>query len=99
EEYVHAGFAAEFLVAGEVARVAGQVFRGCELGGIDVDADHHLAARADDLPGALDEAEMAGMQIAHREDEADGYAASPPVLCQPLHGGRRSDHSHPGKFL
>ena len=73
EEDVDAGGFEECAVGGEGAGVAGEVFVGAELGGVDEDGGGDDVA----LRGGADEGEVAGVQGAHGGDEAEvsGVAA------------------------
>ena len=72
EDEIDAGFAAEAALAGEGARIAGEVFLGAELRGVHEDADGDGAARAGELAGAGEEGEMAGVERTHGGDEDEG---------------------------
>src|SRR5689334_12447273 len=94
EKDVHAFDAAEFFVTREIARVTRQILLRPKLSGIDVNADDHHAAPADDLPRATYKTHVAFVQIAHRWHQADAYAAGLPAFGQPLHGIGRRNNPH-----
>ncbi len=90
------GLGAEFSIAIKVAWILGYIFGRGKLGGIDVHADHHLAAVAGGFPRALNQADMAGMEIAHRRHERDRRACGLPLPAEALHCLRGSNQFHFG---
>ena len=67
EDQVYAFFFEEVEVGVERAGVAGEVFIGAELGGVDEDGGGYVGAG---LAGGADEAEVALVESAHSGDEA-----------------------------
>ncbi|MND93963.1 hypothetical protein D3C80_861660 [compost metagenome] len=71
EQQLAAGFEEFFLVGGEGARVAVEVFAGAELQRVDEDAGNHEVAA---LGGLGHQGGMPGMQVAHGRHQADTFA-------------------------
>jgi len=49
------------------------------------------------LSGLTDKAQVAGMQVAHRRNDADAFAHALPFFGELLHRGDGGDDSHTGK--
>jgi hypothetical protein len=62
-------------VAGEVARIGGQIFRRSELRRVDEDRHHHPVGP----PGSLiDQRQMTGVERPHGRDQSDALPGAPP---------------------
>lgn len=73
EKNVDASFLQKRAVAGEVARIAGQILIGAELQRIDKDGNHrHVVFRL----RRGNQREMTDMEETHRRYEADGFAGA-----------------------
>ncbi len=68
EDDVHAGVFEQGEVAREVTRIAREVFAGAKLRRVHEDADGQNGALG---PSLAHEAEVAGMEVAHRGDQTD----------------------------
>ena len=74
KEQIGTGFAAEAAIAGERARVTGEILLRAELGRVDKNARGHRAVWPASFRRAVEEREMAGVQRAHGGDEDERAA-------------------------
>jgi hypothetical protein len=75
--HVHLGLLQQLAVGVEGARILVEVLVGPELQRVDEDADDHAFAQ---LARLVDQADVAGVQIAHGRHERDGLARAAPGL-------------------
>src|SRR5205823_6930225 len=94
ENYVHALLSAELKIAGQISRIAGEVFSGTKLGGINIDADDEFAALANGFAGAAHEAQVAGVKIAHGGNQPDQVGLPAPCSGKALHCCYRTNYAH-----
>jgi hypothetical protein len=97
EDDVHAGGAAKFEIALQIARVSGKILLRSELRRVHVNAHDNLAGLPDAFPRLMDKTQVAGVQIAHRRHKADAFARALPFFGKLLHRGDVGDDSHTGK--
>jgi len=80
ENGVDAGFPAEAAIPGESARVAGEIFVGAELRGIDENAGDYGARAARQFARVAHEGDMAVMEGAHGGNQHQVAGRTPAEL-------------------
>jgi len=71
EDGIAAGGVEEGAVIFEAARVAGEIFAGSELGGVDKDGGEDAAGGTGELAGLVKQGDVAFVERAHGGDEGD----------------------------